>query len=219
MKSLSNCYIRLILSAILLASLALTGCHPQAQPDLDPVSASNVAPVPGSYGPSPGDIKVHGHWIIEVKNPDGSLAERQEFDNALQSTGEVALGKILTRQKSVGGWTIYLFGSPSAFNGNQGMIMESTYISSMPQVFKNLTLDVPSSGENANKLVLSGTATALSDGNVNQVATAFTLLAPTSAPDSSYPDTVTTLTSKAVNPVFNLVNGQQIVITVIISFA
>lgn len=28
-------------------------------------------------------IKVHGHWVIDVKNPDGSLARHVEFENSL----------------------------------------------------------------------------------------------------------------------------------------
>ena len=28
-------------------------------------------------------IKVHGHWVLQVKNADGTLGERREFDNSL----------------------------------------------------------------------------------------------------------------------------------------
>src|ERR1035438_8313432 len=37
---------------------------------------------PEARGKSEG-IKVHGHWVIEIRNPDGSLASRHEFENAL----------------------------------------------------------------------------------------------------------------------------------------
>jgi len=34
----------------------------------------------------PGEgITVHGHWLIEVHNPDGSLASRHEFENSLSA--------------------------------------------------------------------------------------------------------------------------------------
>ncbi len=28
-------------------------------------------------------IKIHGHWVLQVKNADGTLGERREFDNSL----------------------------------------------------------------------------------------------------------------------------------------
>jgi hypothetical protein len=37
---------------------------------------------PEARGKSEG-IKVHGHWVIEIRNPDGSLASRHELENAL----------------------------------------------------------------------------------------------------------------------------------------
>src|SRR5262245_32132688 len=40
-------------------------------------------------------IGVHGYWVIDVKNRDGSLASHTEFENALTSDGMVALVKTL----------------------------------------------------------------------------------------------------------------------------
>jgi len=37
---------------------------------------------PGSEG-----IKVHGHWVLQVKNADGTLGERREFNNSLVPGG------------------------------------------------------------------------------------------------------------------------------------
>jgi hypothetical protein len=39
-----------------------------------------------------GGIKVHGHWVLEVKNPDGKLADRREFDNSLVTGGKYVSG-------------------------------------------------------------------------------------------------------------------------------
>jgi hypothetical protein len=36
-------------------------------------------------------IKVHGHWVLQVKNADGTLGERREFDNSLV-TGKGSIG-------------------------------------------------------------------------------------------------------------------------------
>ncbi len=37
-------------------------------------------------------IKVHGHWILQVKNADGTLGERREFDNSLVTSGTEVTG-------------------------------------------------------------------------------------------------------------------------------
>ena len=55
----------------------------------------------------PGDashegIKVHGHWTIEVKNPDGSVATHHEFENSLQSQGLNLLNSLLSSSSSFG---------------------------------------------------------------------------------------------------------------------
>jgi hypothetical protein len=36
-------------------------------------------------------IKVHGHWVLQVKNADGTLGERREFENSLV-TGQTNIG-------------------------------------------------------------------------------------------------------------------------------
>ncbi|MGA3161434.1 MAG: hypothetical protein ABSC77_09470 [Terracidiphilus sp.] len=40
-------------------------------------------------------IKVHGHWVLQVKNADGSLGERREFNNSLVTTGQGITGNQL----------------------------------------------------------------------------------------------------------------------------
>ena len=59
-------------------------------------SAAAAAPKPGPVGeeaetPAANDaahqgIHVHGHWVLQVKNPDGTLGERREFENSLVTT-------------------------------------------------------------------------------------------------------------------------------------
>jgi hypothetical protein len=56
-------------------------------------------------------IQVHGHWVLEIKNPDGSLASRHEFENSLATvtnTGPVLLSFLLTGQYAAGPWAVYL---------------------------------------------------------------------------------------------------------------
>ena len=56
-------------------------------------------------------IKVHGHWTIEVRNPDGTLVTRREFENALTPFGAVSLAGIFVRALIPGQWRITLEGS------------------------------------------------------------------------------------------------------------
>lgn len=43
-------------------------------------------------------IKVHGDWVIEVLNPDGTLVTRHEFKNALTADGKQFLANLLAQQ-------------------------------------------------------------------------------------------------------------------------
>lgn len=52
-------------------------------------------------------IHVHGHWVIEVRNPDGTLAQRREFENALADGGNL-LESLLLGTETPGAWTIIL---------------------------------------------------------------------------------------------------------------
>jgi hypothetical protein len=67
-----------------------------------------------AQGPQEG-IKVHGHWVIDVRDPDGTLVSHNEFENALiqggSFSGSAALASVLTSQRTVAGWSVQLFGS------------------------------------------------------------------------------------------------------------
>ena len=103
-----------MLTAVLLA-LAPLDATPQTKPSAPGTSAakavrSNPArPAARPRTPTQGTqegIKVHGQWIIEVRNPDGTVVTRREFENALVTPGLLAL--ILGRQNSVGLWLVVL---------------------------------------------------------------------------------------------------------------
>jgi hypothetical protein len=57
-------------------------------------------------------IKVHGHWVLEIRNPDGSLAQRKELENSLLVSaggGQGALAQLLNGGVVVGGWAVLLY--------------------------------------------------------------------------------------------------------------
>jgi hypothetical protein len=67
-------------------------------------------------GPQEG-IKVHGHWVIEVRNPDGSLASHTEFENALVPiAGAGALVQLLNRSATFGYFEVVV-GDANKANG------------------------------------------------------------------------------------------------------
>jgi hypothetical protein len=48
-------------------------------------------------------IDVHGHWTIVVKNPDGTVAQKRDFENSLNAgTGETGLLALLAGQSTAG---------------------------------------------------------------------------------------------------------------------
>ena len=74
------------------------------------VQSGNPAAKPNG-GPNEG-IKVHGHWVIEVRNPDGSLAAHREFENSLATTagdnGGGVLAALLGGAITPGSWSVVL---------------------------------------------------------------------------------------------------------------
>ena len=118
-----------------------------------------------AQGPQEG-IKVHGHWVIDVRNPDGTLASHAEFENALMPSGAETLARILGRTADNPlGWTVGLLPSSGAPFGSISGIEQWAYIlepslavfygSGLPWTFPSLVIAQVDA-----TLVLKGTATA-----------------------------------------------------------
>jgi len=88
-------------------SAALGQAARQAPPATQPTpSAATGEPAP--KGAHEG-IKVHGHWTIEVRNPDGKLVSHTEFENLLvQPYGANYLTAVLLGNTVPGGYTVIL---------------------------------------------------------------------------------------------------------------
>src|SRR5438093_5811943 len=78
-----------------------------------PVKATTSPAGESNGGPKEG-IKVHGHWTIDVRNPDGRLVTHREFENALTPDGGNTLAKIFGRINMPGLWQILLNSSPDS---------------------------------------------------------------------------------------------------------
>jgi len=113
-------------------------------------------------------IRVHGHWVIEVRNADGTLAGRREFENALFPTGKATLASLLTAQKTFDFWQVQINASGGELcpNNTICVITEPISPNSGPNWFKNLTKTVVNS-----TLVLRGSFVAAVDGAVSMVGT------------------------------------------------
>ncbi len=93
---------------------------------------------PGAGKQSGDGIKVHGHWVLAVKNPDGKLVERREFDNSLVTAGNFLSGDqllvaILSGDLTPGGLGIALItGSTPAMDQTAlcqpSILAEPTYL-------------------------------------------------------------------------------------------
>ena len=211
-------------AVVLLAPLALAGWSSEAsaQPQTPVTNAVASSGRTDHRGPSEG-IKVHGHWTIEVHNPDGTVVSRREFENALESMGQTLLAAFLARVWSPGGWGIELSSPENGGHpcGNSTTtvichIFESTYPGGTTLgVFRTLT--VTRSGAGNGVLVLSGAATAGRTGSVSRVNTGVqqcNFLA--NCVGSSFPPLAVTATTIA--PI-TVQTGQQIQVTVEISFS
>ena len=215
----------LVASLVAIAAVALLLAFVVIPGSSTGTEGSTAATNPGS--PSEG-ITVHGHWIIDVFNPDGSLAEHREFENALvPGYGSPTLVNILARQNSVGGWEISLIPrnvDEGAFlsetsHATYGILAESTYPRTYPNLFKTLTVSIGTGDDNL-KLVLRGTATAQTNGNIGRVKTHISMLRPASSPSGSY-DAVSLndITETVLSSPVNLTTDQIVTVTVVISFS
>jgi hypothetical protein len=216
--------------------------HPAAQP-----AQKRVPGEPAAKGTHEG-IKVHGHWTIEVKNPDGKLVTHREFENSLTTQPEVSgatlLAGLLGRSLTAGSWQvqlIYFDSSTGAVTG--GMVItepnsatEGCTPSTTPVIVScsnSLSISgptTPTSGvPTGNTLTLMGTATVPQGiAAITQVATYSNSCFIAESPQTCFNDTqhftyfkftTRNLDGQNGDPAAVQVSaGQSVSVTVVISF-
>lgn len=121
------------------------------------VAQNSSARASAPKGQSEG-IKVHGHWTIEVRDPDGKVATRREFENSLANSlggGAALLTAMLGRTVTTGSWQVFLFDSAAESNAVIMNEPNSEAAAACPTIVANLgsELGVASC---SNNLTLSG---------------------------------------------------------------
>jgi hypothetical protein len=180
-------------------------------------SRAEEHPLPGGQHEG---IKVHGHWTIEVRNPNGELVTQREFENSLEDP--TAIPQFLGRRFSVGFWQINL-SSSSCVPANTYclLILESgdSHAAGIPGASTNLS--VTASGPNGS-LVLTGSLVSTITGPLGAVVTVLEQCPATTPPSSpcqaknAYGVTGTELTGAQS---VSVTAGQMIAVTVVISFS
>jgi hypothetical protein len=174
-------------------------------------------------GPQEG-IKVHGHWVIEVRNPDGSLATRREFQNALNPVGRRNLAGLLARASSAGRWSIAVIGAtPLCPESPSGVcfITESDSVANFSAgVGVSTNLSVTLGGSDSNEVVLSGSVTALQAGGISIVKTDQGVCPGTSAAQAcTNGNSAGDFSRSLLNSLLPVQQGQIIQVTVRFSFS
>jgi hypothetical protein len=173
-------------------------------------------------------ISVRGEWTILIRNEDGSIASRHEFRNAfVPSLGGQLLSNLLKSVSIVTEWMISMQGGPcvnaSGQPSNCILVQDPNWQSRGPELFPTLTTAAPTSGPNAGKFVLTGSARAARATGITTVTT-FGLECPSPTPGStcsglSAPQRTFTHHVFTGSNIINVVQGQTIDVTVVISFS
>lgn len=176
-------------------------------------------------------IKVHGHWTIEVRNPDGKLVTHREFENSLTTasgyTGSVVLTDLLAGTRTGGAWEIILV-TPNAslhiFQPNS----PSAEICNEAACSPNLSV-VAGTTQNPGTLTFTGFVTVpASQTSITQVVTDTWACIPTELPAACATLSLTdvnngnandfTFTSANLSPAITISPGQVVQATVNITF-
>jgi hypothetical protein len=233
-----------------IAGRAQSGATSRAVPTAAPAKAAPAAnagqlssPAERRPGGNHEGITVHGHWTIEVKNPDGKVVAHREFENSLYPDGASTLAQLLTGTVPFGSWEVILGasditagpcgvgGTAACFVGQAGSDLYTACVTT-GNCFSTLQVALISASGHGigNEVQLTGTATATSAGQIGFVETRTGVCASTSSgPSTVSPNTcfaATTLseldyefTSATLpTPVPVSAAGQTIAVTVVISF-
>ena len=136
-------------------------------------SESQIAQPHG--GPQEG-IKVHGHWSIVIKNPDGSVASHHDFENALAPEATQTLTTLLLGTNTVfpgqNGWAVELDAMPAATYYITQPNFPAAYLPPNPSLTTTLSIQLGSVGQIPSSIFhLSGTTKFAAASSITGVKT------------------------------------------------
>lgn len=134
----------------------------------EPQRHSPAAPPDRRGGPHEG-LTVHGHWTLEVRNPDGSVAGRYEFENSLAQGSDV-LPVLLTGQKMPGAWEIQVLGNAGICPASSTCLTTNFPPTSNPGT-DLVVSQVPATANSRAALSFTGSVKVSGNGQIVQVAT------------------------------------------------
>ncbi len=114
-RSLSGRRLGSAAAALLVLGVALVSQAQAQNSAAKPAPVKRTAPAAQKSAPRGLNtaIKVHGHWVIDVKNPDGTVAQHREFENSLVTggAGDTILANVLTASVVPATWAVILPGA------------------------------------------------------------------------------------------------------------
>jgi hypothetical protein len=93
------------LLALIAFALAAMGAIAQERPAARQTASEGA---PAAHRPGGEGLKIHGHWKIEVRNPDGTLVKTYEFENSLVTPGaaDEMLSGLFSGTFTQAGWSV-----------------------------------------------------------------------------------------------------------------
>ena len=82
--------------------------RPTAIEDASAGQAGNASGIMASDGSIHQGLKVHGHWVINISNPDGTQVQHHEFENSLETGAQGFLVGLLSGYMVPGDWMVVL---------------------------------------------------------------------------------------------------------------
>jgi hypothetical protein len=224
---------------VMLLGLTVAGIAQQAPVSAAPVAVAAESPNPAKPGSE--GIKVHGHWVIDVKNPDGTLAQHRVFENSLKDSGYSLVG-LLGGNYVTGDFVVSL--TPLTGSGicpsNDCVMVQSLTglaaggICSTANCVVGLTKTVNANqGTTPYALILAGQLTASQTGSIGNVSVSLGYCGGLNAPDTTITPAVCAtssdfgpsvlgtdnFTGTNITPITNISPGQIVQVSVTISFS
>jgi len=216
-----------MVSALFAAEPTKPGAEATTSSSSQGATASSAAPERPKPPSGPGEgIGIQGHWTIEIRNPDGTVATRREFKNALTTNGQAYLSRLLSRLLAPGPWLIRFGGASSpcrTLTANLDCILTEARAArtASPNLAKTLTV-----ADAHPPLTLGGYIVVPFDGSITSVASSIEQCLPTVRPDVClgitriggapvFPPSFT----EATIPAIPVSAGQQVAANVVFTFS